>query len=196
MPPDALLSAVLEAVIEQSGIDPAEVGDLVVGNVNQPGAGALGARMAMFVAGLPETTPCMTVNRQCSSGLQAFANVAGSIRAGVTDVGIAAGVESMSTDDMMSAVPTALSDAATDSDLGMECLTPMGARSRPRFPAAASHCQPAGTTSLCGLSSWRWPRHHLGERRKGIRHHAVTPASPLSCLSRFGGWGDWGFFSR
>eukprot|EP01052_Picozoa_sp_SAG31_P013940 SAG31_NODE_851_length_11519_cov_4.727145_4_plen_268_part_00 len=80
----------------------------------------------MFVAGLPESVPCMTVNRQCSSGLQAFANVAGSIAAGSIDVGIAAGVESMSTDDMMSAAPSAISDAATDSDEGMDCLTPMG----------------------------------------------------------------------
>jgi len=52
--------------------------------------------MASFLAGFPETVPIHTVNRQCSSGLQALAHVAANIKAGYYDVGIAAGLESMS----------------------------------------------------------------------------------------------------
>jgi acetyl-CoA acyltransferase 1 len=52
--------------------------------------------LASFLAGFPESVPVHTVNRQCSSGLQALAHVAASINAGYYDIGIAAGVESMS----------------------------------------------------------------------------------------------------
>lgn len=52
--------------------------------------------MAALVAGIPHTSGLVTLNRQCSSGLQAFANIASSIRAGYIKVGMACGVESMS----------------------------------------------------------------------------------------------------
>lgn len=50
------------------------------GNVLQPGAGALGTRIAMLLGGLPSSVPVQVVNRQCSSGLQAVANVAGTFQ--------------------------------------------------------------------------------------------------------------------
>ena len=50
---DDLLAPVLAAVVKQSGIDTASLGDIVIGNVLQPGAGAVGARMAQFYAGIP-----------------------------------------------------------------------------------------------------------------------------------------------
>jgi acetyl-CoA acyltransferase 1 len=53
--------------------------------------------MALFAAGFPNTVSLSTTNRQCSSGLQAFATIAAAIKAGYITVGIAAGVESMST---------------------------------------------------------------------------------------------------
>ncbi len=56
--------------------------------------------MASLLSGLPEVVPVTTVNRQCSSGLQAIANVAASIKAGFYDIAIAGGVESMSTNSM------------------------------------------------------------------------------------------------
>ncbi|CAN0363623.1 unnamed protein product, partial [Ectocarpus sp. 8 AP-2014] len=69
---------------------------MCVGNVLQPGSGALSSRVAQVRAGIPHTVPLSTVNRQCSSGLQAVAHVAAGIKAGHYSVGIAAGVESMS----------------------------------------------------------------------------------------------------
>uniref|UniRef100_A0A8C6R903 3-ketoacyl-CoA thiolase B, peroxisomal n=1 Tax=Nannospalax galili TaxID=1026970 RepID=A0A8C6R903_NANGA len=89
--PDELLSAVLTAVLQDVKLKPEQLGDISVGNVLQPGAGALMARIAQFLSGIPETVPLSTVNRQCSSGLQAVANIAGGIRNGSYDIGMACG---------------------------------------------------------------------------------------------------------
>merc|ERR1712166_183904 len=101
--PDALLSAVLKETVARAPNAP--IGDIVVGNVLQGGAGALTSRMAQLCAGISEDVPCHAINRQCSSGLQAVATVAGQIKMGVYDFGIAAGVESMSKGNMMDAAP-------------------------------------------------------------------------------------------
>ncbi|KAF2591620.1 hypothetical protein F2Q70_00037977 [Brassica cretica] len=96
--PDELLAPVLRAVIEKTKLNPSEVGDIVVGTVLGSGSQkATEFRMAAFYAGFPETVPIRTVNRQCSSGLQAVADVAAAIKAGFYDIGIGAGLESMTT---------------------------------------------------------------------------------------------------
>lgn len=91
-----LMAGVLKGIITRSGIDPALVEDVCVGEVLAPGGGATEMRAATLVAGFPETTAVRTLNRQCSSGLQACVDVANQIRAGMIEVGIGAGVESMS----------------------------------------------------------------------------------------------------
>ncbi|CAJ1397714.1 unnamed protein product [Effrenium voratum] len=96
LPPEDLLAEVFKAVVEKTKIDPKQIGDCVIGNALQPGAGGFGTRMSMFLAGLPYEVPMYTINRQCSSGLQAVATIAQSIRTGTIDVGLAGGVESMS----------------------------------------------------------------------------------------------------
>jgi acetyl-CoA acyltransferase 1 len=97
--PDDLLATVLKAVIDKTNLNPSEVGDIVVGTVLAPGSDrAIECRMGAFYAGFPETVPLRTVNRQCSSGLQAVSDVAAYIKAGFYDIGIGAGVESMSVD--------------------------------------------------------------------------------------------------
>ncbi|CAN6554191.1 unnamed protein product [Malus baccata var. baccata] len=75
--PDALLAPVLKKkrIIERTNLNPSDVGDIVVGRATE-------CRMAAFYAGFPDTVPIRTVNRQCSSGLQAVADVAASIKAG------------------------------------------------------------------------------------------------------------------
>ena len=81
-PAEGMLLPVLKAVVEKSGIDPKLIEDVAVGNVSYPGAAAMNARMAMFLAGYPETACLSTQNRFCSSGLQAVATIANSIKSG------------------------------------------------------------------------------------------------------------------
>ena len=97
-----MLSHVFKAVLEDSKIDPKAIEDIAVGNCLQPGAGATTSRMGQLLAGIPETTSLSAINRQCSSGLQAVMSIANSIRAGQIDIGIGAGVESMSQYDFAS----------------------------------------------------------------------------------------------
>jgi acetyl-CoA acyltransferase 1 len=124
---EAMLAPCLEAVAKQSGIDKKLVEDIVVGNVLAPGAGATNARMAQFLAGYPETTTMYTINRFCSSGLQAVATIADSIRAGTISIGIGAGFETMSNGAMMDQVnPDLLSEAVYENELASNCLMPMG----------------------------------------------------------------------
>ncbi|EHB16856.1 3-ketoacyl-CoA thiolase B, peroxisomal [Heterocephalus glaber] len=97
---------------------------LSVGNVLQPGAGALVARIAQFLSGIPETVPLSTVNRQCSSGLQAVANIAGGIRNGSYDIGMACGVESMSLAERGN--PGNITSSLLENEKARDCLIPMG----------------------------------------------------------------------
>jgi len=123
--PTELLAAVLKGVIDKTKIDPKLVGDIVVGTVLPPGGGATQARMAMILAGFPEDVPIHTLNRQCSSGLQAFANVAAAIQNGYYDIGIAAGFESMSQYDMMSSVGE-VNPKVFEHPVAKDCLCSMG----------------------------------------------------------------------
>lgn len=126
--PAELLAHALKAVVDDSGIDPALVKDIVIGNVLNPGAFATQARMAGFLAGYPSTTSLHTLNRQCSSGLQAVASVASAISSGFYDIGVAGGVESMSTANMGASVGE-LSDKVFENDNAKKCLVPMGVTS-------------------------------------------------------------------
>ncbi|KAJ3578196.1 hypothetical protein NPX13_g2375 [Xylaria arbuscula] len=91
-----LMAGALKGILMRSKIDPALVEDVCVGEVLAPGGGATEMRAAALVAGLTENTAVRTLNRQCSSGLQACVDVANQIKAGMIEIGIGAGVESMS----------------------------------------------------------------------------------------------------
>ncbi len=78
----------LKGCVDRVGLSPSLVDDIIVGNVLPPGGGATIARMAMLHAGFPEKTSVATVNRQCSSGLQAVASIAAAIQAGHISIGI------------------------------------------------------------------------------------------------------------
>ncbi|MBA0696394.1 hypothetical protein Goari_002948 [Gossypium aridum] len=123
--PDDLLAPVLRAVIEKTNLNPSEVGDIVVGTVLAPGSQrASECRMAAFYAGFPETVPVRTVNRQCSSGLQAVADVAAAIKAGFYEIGIGAGLESMTTNPM--AWEGSVNPRVKQMEQAQNCLLPMG----------------------------------------------------------------------
>ena len=129
VPPDDLLLAVLAATLERTGVPPSAIQDVCVGNVQMSGAYAGPARMAALRAGLPAEVPLYAVNRQCSSGLQAVANVAAAIWSGAIDAGIGAGVESMSHGGGVAnpqEMPPANWDEIQENPLARDCLVPMG----------------------------------------------------------------------
>jgi acetyl-CoA acyltransferase 1 len=82
--------------VEKANIDPRHIGDIVCGNVCNPGAGANEHRAAALHAGIPYEVPFQAVNRQCGSGLMAANDIANKISTHQIDIGIGAGVESMS----------------------------------------------------------------------------------------------------
>ncbi len=125
--PEAMLAPVLKAVVEKSGINPKLIEDVCIGNVLQPGAGAHTARMATFLAGYPDTTSLQSLNRQCSSGLQAVMSIANSIRARQIDIGVGGGVESMSLFSMDAVVdPSIIDDSVFECEGARNCLINMG----------------------------------------------------------------------
>ena len=95
--PDELLSCVLKYTVTKSGVNPSHIDDVVVGCAfPEAQQGQNVARVAVLLAGLPDSVPGVTINRWCSSGLNAISYAANTIRAGEADVMVAGGVESMS----------------------------------------------------------------------------------------------------
>ena len=101
--PDDMLAHVLRGVIAHvPGLDPHDIGDVVVGCAMPEGEQGMNvARIGVLLANLPDGVPAVTINRFCASGLQAISMAADRIRTGDDDVVIAAGTESMSMVPMM-----------------------------------------------------------------------------------------------
>ena len=97
MRPDDLAGEVIAEIVRRNGVNPEEISDVVLGCVTQAGEDCRNvARFAALMAGLPPSTPAVTVNRLCASGLQAVTDAARAITAGEGELYIAGGVESMS----------------------------------------------------------------------------------------------------
>jgi acetyl-CoA C-acetyltransferase len=97
VPPCDLAALVVREAVSRSGVDPADVGHVVFGNViHTEGRDMYLARAAALGGGLPAATPAFTVNRLCGSGLQAIISAAQALRLGDCDVAVAGGAESMS----------------------------------------------------------------------------------------------------
>ena len=95
--PDDLASEVIKEVVARNKVDPKQISDVILGCVNQAGEGNRNvARFAALLAGLPPTTPGVTVNRLCASGLQAVVDASRAVTCGEGDLYVAGGVESMS----------------------------------------------------------------------------------------------------
>ncbi|MFI7675669.1 thiolase family protein [Actinophytocola sp. NPDC049390] len=104
--PVALLAHTIRALVDRTGVDPATIDDVIGGAVDQVGEQAMNTtRWAALSAGLPESVPATTVDRQCGSSQQAAHFAAQGVLAGAYDVVIACGVESMSRVPMWSNVP-------------------------------------------------------------------------------------------
>ncbi|CCM06532.1 uncharacterized protein FIBRA_08805 [Fibroporia radiculosa] len=124
--PEEILSGVLRAAYTRASLDPAAIEDICIGNVLPAGGGAAAARMAALHAGIPTETPVSTVNRQCSSGLHAVNAIAAQITTGQIDIGIGAGVESMTFGYNAGVNPDGFSEAVLSHPLAEDCLLPMG----------------------------------------------------------------------
>src|SRR5437867_371852 len=93
---DSLAAHVVRSLVERTGIDPAQIDDVILGCANQAGEDNRNvARMAALIAGLPLGVPGQTVNRLCGSGLQALNTAAQAVWSDQGDVFIVGGVESM-----------------------------------------------------------------------------------------------------
>ena len=95
--PVDLAALALDALISRTGIDPAAIDDVIMGCVSQGGqqAGQVGRNAVLASKLLPESTPAVTIDRQCGSSQQAIQFAAKAVMSGVQDVVIAAGIESM-----------------------------------------------------------------------------------------------------
>src|SRR4029078_8029795 len=91
-----LATILIHEAIARAGVQPADVGDVIMGCVLQAGAGMNVARQAALKAGLPVEVPGEAVNRVCGSGLQAVVHAVEAIRVGYVDTIVAGGTESMS----------------------------------------------------------------------------------------------------
>ncbi len=96
MTPSLLGGVALRETIARSDIDPALIDELYFGIVSPPAEGTNVAREALFDAGLPSTIPCTTINRYCASAAEAIAGIVGKIQSGQIEIGLAGGVESIS----------------------------------------------------------------------------------------------------
>lgn len=96
IPATALGAAVIRRLLDQTGIEPAEVDEVILGQVLTAGSGQNPARQAAIHAGLPHAVPALTLNKVCGSGLKALHLGAQAIRCGDAEVIIAGGMENMS----------------------------------------------------------------------------------------------------
>ena len=154
---DDLAAAVLNGLVQRVDLDPGEVEDVQMGCVTQVGEQALNVgRVAVLVAGWPETVAASTVDRQCGSSLQAAFNGASAIQAGHLDVVVAAGVESMSR------VPMG-------SNLGVEGFAGLNEKIAERWPIVPQGISAEAISEEWGLSREELDAVSLESHRRAIR---------------------------
>lgn len=172
MAPEDMLAPLFKAVVNKTKINPKAIGDIQIGNVLQPGGGALQGRMAQFMGDVPFEVPFSAVNRQCSSGLQAVANIAANIKAGVIDSGIAGGVESMTYYSMAAGIdPEKLSEAAMSHNTASQCLIPMGITSE---NVAAKYGVPRETQDTLAVESHAKA---IAAQKGGLFNEEIVPVT-------------------
>ncbi|MBE1593185.1 thiolase family protein [Nonomuraea angiospora] len=168
--PVDLLAHTLRALIERSGVDPSLVDDVIGGCVDQVGEQAMNTtRNAWLAAGLPESVPAVTVDRQCGSSQQAVHFAAQGVMSGAYDLVVACGVESMSRVPMWSNVP-----AGAD---------PFGPALAARFPDGLV---PQGISAELIAAKWSLGREQLDEFSAGS-HRKAAASSFAGELAPVGG---------
>ncbi|HFG0319370.1 TPA: acetyl-CoA C-acetyltransferase [Staphylococcus aureus] len=96
-----LAATLIEHIIKETGLNPSEIDEVIIGNVLQAGQGQNPARIAAMKGGLPETVPAFTVNKVCGSGLKSIQLAYQSIVTGENDIVLAGGMENMSQSPML-----------------------------------------------------------------------------------------------
>ncbi|HGZ8884801.1 TPA: acetyl-CoA C-acetyltransferase [Staphylococcus aureus] len=94
-------ATLIEHIIKETGLNPSEIDEVIIGNVLQAGQGQNPARIAAMKGGLPETVPAFTVNKVCGSGLKSIQLAYQSIVTGENDIVLAGGTENMSQSPML-----------------------------------------------------------------------------------------------
>ncbi|EOA9617864.1 acetyl-CoA C-acetyltransferase [Staphylococcus aureus] len=94
-------ATLIEHIIKETGLNPSEIDEVIIGNVLQAGQGQNPARIAAIKGGLPETVPAFTVNKVCGSGLKSIQLAYQSIVTGENDIVLAGGMENMSQSPML-----------------------------------------------------------------------------------------------
>ncbi|MBS1897777.1 thiolase family protein [Microbacterium sp. MMO-10] len=136
--PDDLAALVVREAVRRAGIPDDAIDEVILGSANQAGEDNRNvARMAVLLAGLPDTLPAITVNRLCASGMSAVALAAQAIRAGDADLMLAGGVESMTRAPWVQAKPErpwAKPGEAFDTSIGWRFTNPrLAARDKATF---------------------------------------------------------------
>lgn len=117
VPATKLGAIAIKAALEKANVKPDEVHEVIMGQVLTAGAGQAPARQAALYAGLSNSTPCLTINKVCGSGLKAVMLAADSIRLGHTSIAIAGGQENMSLS------PHLLENSRTGYRMGNQTIT-------------------------------------------------------------------------
>ncbi|HYO86918.1 MAG TPA: thiolase family protein [Dermatophilaceae bacterium] len=161
--PADLLAGTIRALIDRTGVDPALVDDVIAGCVSQLGDQSANiARTAALAAGLPESVPATTVDRQCGSSQQAVHFAAQGVLAGAYDVVIACGVESMSrvplgstwsVGDVFGPLRARYAEFVFNQGISAEIIAARWGLDRGRMDdfAAASHARAAATAAAGGF---------------------------------------------
>ncbi|MFM9614191.1 thiolase family protein [Streptomyces niveiscabiei] len=155
--PVDLLAHTLRTLVDRSGIDSALIDDVIGGTVDQVGEQAMNTtRYAALAAGLPESVPATTVDRQCGSSQQAVHFAAQGVMAGAYDLVVACGVESMSRVPMWSNVP--------------EGKDPFGPGIARRYPEGLV---PQGVSAELIAAKWSITRARMDEFATSSHHKAA-----------------------
>lgn len=120
---DELIGAAVHGVIKKTGIDPQAIEEVVLGHCLSSMEGSIAARMGVLRAGIPASTPVMTINRICGSGLESIGLIAEKIKLGKIEVGLAGGFESMTSYGLPKEYNLSRKEENTDAE---DCLLGLG----------------------------------------------------------------------
>jgi 3-oxoadipyl-CoA thiolase len=149
--PDDLAALVIGEAVRRAGVRPGEIEDVYFGAANQAGEDNRNvARMAVLLAGLPETVAGVTLNRLCASGLSAVVSACHAVAAGDGDLFVAGGVESMTRAPLVTARPEYGDESVYDTTLGWRFPNPKLAE---QFPLESM-----GETGENVAERWSVPR--------------------------------------